>query len=177
MQEAFSNFLTQCPIPVLEVHPDNGPEFINDHLRRFFADKFTGATYSRSRPWQKNDNRFVEQKNYTLVRAYLGRENFTTQQQADLLNELYGLMRIYYNFFQPVLRQIERSVHYNADHAPVIVRKQDTARTPLTRLLESDVLDQKMRLWLRQTYLLTNPRKLRREIQQKLDALFDTKTR
>lgn len=177
MREAFSKFLAQCPIPVLEIHSDNGPEFMNAHLQRFFADKFRGATFSRSRPWQKNDNRFVEQKNSTLVRAYLGRESFTTQEQANLLNELYDLMRVYYNFFQPVLRQIERSVHYNAQHAPVLRRKHDTARTPLKRLTESDVLDQKTRVWLRCTYVQTNPRRLRREIQQLLDALFDTNTR
>ncbi len=177
MREAFSKFLAQCPIPVLEIHSDNGPEFMNAHLQRFFADKFRGATFSRSRPWQKNDNRFVEQKNSTLVRAYLGRESFTTQEQADLLNELYDLMRVYYNFFQPVLRQIERSVHYNDHHAPVLRRKHDTARTPLKRLTESDVLDQKTRVWLRCTYVQTNPRKLRHDIQQLLDALFDTNTR
>jgi transposase InsO family protein len=177
MQEAFSRFQAQCPMPVREIHSDNGPEFMNDHLQRFFATTFRGAKFSRSRPWQKNDNRFVEQKNYTLVRAYVGRESFTTQAQTDVLNELYDQMRLYYNFFQPVLRQIARSVHYNADHAPVLVRKQDTARTPLMRLTESDVLDPKMRVWLRWTYFQTNPRTLRREIRQLLDALFDTKTR
>jgi len=177
MQEAFAKFQAQCPIPIIEIHSDNGPEFMNAHLQRFFADKFQGVKFSRSRPWQKNDNRFVEQKNSTLVRAYLGRESFTTQEQADLLNELYDHMRLYYNLFQPVLRQIERSVHYNADHVPVLVRKHDTARTPLKRLTESDVLDPKTRVWLRWTYIHTNPRKLRREIQQLLDALFDTNTR
>jgi len=177
MREAFAKFLAQCPIPVLEIHSDNGPEFMNAHLQRFFADKFRGAKFSRSRPWQKNDNRFVEQKNSTLVRAYLGRESFTTQEQADLLNELYDLMRVYYNFFQPVLRQIERSVHYNAQHAPVLRRKHDTACTPLNRLTESDVLDQKTWVWLRCTYVQTNPRRLRQEIQQLLDAIFDTNTR
>ena len=185
MREAFSKFLAQCPIPVREIHSDNGPEFMNAHLQRFLADKFRGAKFTRSRPGQKyvlsevegNDNRFVEQKNSTLVRAYLGRESFTTQEQADLLNELYDQMRVYYNFFQPVLRQIERSVHYKANHAPVLVRKQDTARMPLKRLTESDVLDQKTRVWLRCTYVQTNPRRLRREIQQLLDALFDTNSR
>ena len=177
MREAFAKFLAQCPIPVLEIHSDNGTEFMNAHLQCFFADKFRGAKFTRSRPWQKNDNRFVEQKNSTLVRAYLGREGFTTQEQADLLNELYDLMRVYYNFFQPVLRQIERSVHYNAQHAPVLRRKHDTARTPLKRLTESDVLDQKTRVWLRCTYVQTNPRRLRQEIQQLLDAIFDTNTR
>ena len=177
MREVFSKFQAQCPIPVREIHSDNGPEFMNDHLQRFFAHKFQGATFSRSHPWQKNDNRFVEQKNCTLVRAYLGRGSFTTQDQADLLNELYDQMRVYYNFFQPVLRQIERSVHYNAHHVPVPVRKHDTARTPLKRLAESDVLDPKTQTSLNWTYVQTNPRRLRREVQRLLDTLFDTLAR
>jgi len=177
MEETFSKFQAQCPIPVIEIHSDNGPEFMNHHLQSFFAHTFRGANFSRSRPWQKNDNRFVEQKNYTLVRAYVGRESFVNQEQADILNELYAQMRVYYNFFQPVLRQIERSVHYNAHHAPVLVRKQDTARTPLKRLTESDVLDPKMRVWLKWTYFQANPRRLRREIQRLLGVLFDTKAR
>ena len=86
-------------------------------------------------------------------------------------------MRVYYNFFQPVLRQIERSVHYKANHAPVLVRKQDTARMPLKRLTESDVLDPKTRVWPRWTYVQTNPRRLRREVQRLLDTLFDTLAR
>ena len=86
-------------------------------------------------------------------------------------------MRVYYNFFQPVLRQIERSVHYNAHHVPVLVRKHDTARTPLKRLAESDVLDPKTQTSLNWTYVQTNPRRLRREVQRLLDTLFDTLAR
>ena len=174
MREAFTKFQAQCPIPIKEVHSDNGPEFMNGHLQRFFAHKFQGAEFSRSRPWQKNDNRFVEQKNSTLVRAYLGHEILTTQGQADLLNELYDLMRIYYNDFQPVQRQIERSVHYTAQHKPVLVRKHDTARTPLKRLIDSGVLDPETRALLERTYAQTNPRALKREIQKLLNVIFDT---
>ena len=174
MRKAFTTFQAQCPIPIKEVHSDNGPEFMNAHLQRFFAHKFQDAEFSRSRPWQKNDNRFVEQKNSTLVRAYLGHEVLTTQSQADLLNELYDLMRIYYNDFQPVQRQIERSVHYNAQHKPVLARKHDTARTPLKRLIESGVLDPETQASLERTYAQTNPRALKREIQELLNVIFDT---
>ena len=52
--------LERCPIPIREIHPDNGPEFMNHHLLQFFRDKAKGIKLSRSRPYQKNDNRFVE---------------------------------------------------------------------------------------------------------------------
>ena len=72
MQAAFRRGLARLPFAVLEIHPDNGSEFFNQHMVRFWAEVVSGATLSRSRPYQKNDNRNVEQKNSSLVRAYLG---------------------------------------------------------------------------------------------------------
>lgn len=69
MEEGFRRVLARLPFPVKELHSDNGSEFLNDHLVRFFGEAITGLQLSRSRPYQKNDNRFVEQKNSTLVRA------------------------------------------------------------------------------------------------------------
>lgn len=70
MEDAFRRILGRLPFPVLEIHPDNGSEFFNHHLLRFWKDTVQGLQLSRSRPYHKNDNRFVEQKNSTLVRAY-----------------------------------------------------------------------------------------------------------
>jgi IS30 family transposase len=72
MEEGFRRILARLPFPIKELHPDNGPEFLNHHLVRFFGETLTGLQLSRSRPYQKNDNRFVEQTNATLVRAYFG---------------------------------------------------------------------------------------------------------
>jgi len=72
IRDAFQRIQARLPFPVLEVHPDNGSEFLNYHLRRFWKEAAEHIELSRSRAWQKNDNRFVEQKNDTLVRAYLG---------------------------------------------------------------------------------------------------------
>ena len=74
MEDAFRRILARLLFPVVEIHPDNGSEFFNDHLVRFWKDVVKGVQLSRSRPYHKNDNRFVEQKNFTLVRAYLGNE-------------------------------------------------------------------------------------------------------
>jgi len=59
-----------CPLPIREIHPDNGSEFMNHHLYHYFGERLKGAKLSRSRPWQKNDNRFVEQKNYYSAMAF-----------------------------------------------------------------------------------------------------------
>lgn len=174
MKWAFEQF-RRCPIPVREIHPDNGPEFMNAHLFNFFGEKFKGVHLSRSRPWQKNDNRFVEQKNSTLVRAYVGHEIFTSPHEVEQLNELYDLMRIYYNYFQPVLRQIDRHVEKDAHGVTRAIRKQDAARTPLQRLLDSDVLSQQTRAELFTTYENTNLRLLYAALQKTLNRLLTTK--
>lgn len=173
MKWAFEQF-ERCPIPIREIHSDNGPEFMNAHLFNFFGEKFKGVHLSRSRPWQKNDNRFVEQKNNTLVRAYLGHEVFTTPHEVKLLNDLYDLMRIYYNYFQPVLRQIDRHVEKDAHGITRLIRKQDTARTPLERLLASDVLSQQARTELFTTYENTDLRLLYAALQKTLSRLLTT---
>jgi len=77
MEGGCRRILERLPFPIREVHSDNGSEFLNDHLVRFWGTEITGLTLSRSRPYQKNDNRFVEQKNATLVRAYLGQGGWT----------------------------------------------------------------------------------------------------
>lgn len=92
MQDAFRRILARVPFAVLEVHPDNGSEFLNHHLRRFWKAAADNIELSRSRAWQKNDNRFVEQKNDTLVRAYLGYDRLDTVEQTLLLNRLYQRM-------------------------------------------------------------------------------------
>ena len=72
MQEGFTRIKERVPFAIKELHPDNGPEFFNDHMVRFWGEELTGLRLSRSRHYHKNDNPWVEQKNDTLVRAYLG---------------------------------------------------------------------------------------------------------
>jgi hypothetical protein len=71
MERSFRRILERLPFEVKELHPDNGSEFFNNHLVRFWGEAITGLKLSRSRPYQKNDNRFVEQKNGTLVLCWL----------------------------------------------------------------------------------------------------------
>ena len=89
MQDAFLRVLVHLPFPVHELHSDNGSEFLNYHLLRFWGELVQGVHLSRSHPYQKNDNRFVEQKNGSLVRAYLGDARLDTVAQTLALNRLY----------------------------------------------------------------------------------------
>jgi len=166
MEEGFRRVLARLPFPVRELHSDNGSEFLNDHLMRFFGREITGLELSRSRPYQKNDNRFVEQKNATLVRAYLGTVRLDTPAQTAALNALYDQMWLYYNGFQPVLHLTEKVATGTR-----IRRKWDTAQTPLARLLTSAVLSPAPQEALEGLVAGTNPRALRQTIYAGLRAL------
>ena len=173
MQDAFRWLSCRLPFPVLEIHPDNGSEFFNSHLLRFWKDRVQGVALSRSRPYQKNDNRFVEQKNATLVRAYLGYDRLDTVEQTLALNQLYHQMWIYYNLFQPVLHQVEKTIITLEDGSTRIQRRHDTARTPFERLCETTAISPQRRAEIEALRDRTNPRHLRQEIYEAIPRLFD----
>jgi hypothetical protein len=166
MEAGFRRILARLPFAVIELHPDNGSEFFNQHLVRFWKEKVHGVHLSRSRPYQKNDNRMVEQKNDTLVRQYVGHLRLDTLEQVAALNALYEQMWLYYNLFQPVLHVCEKTMV-----ADKVVRKWDAARTPYERLLASGVLSSEQQTCLQQLYEQTNPLQLRDAIYRQLDAL------
>lgn len=167
MEGGFRRILARLPFPVRELHSDNGSEFLNNHLVRIWGEEITGLTLSRSRPYQKNDNRFVEQKNATLVRAFLGQIRLDTPAHTDALNALYDQMWVYYNVFQPVLRLWEK-----ACRAHRIIRRWDTAQPPLARLLTTDVVPAAERLRLERIRTSINLRRLRRQIYHDLEQLL-----
>ena len=167
MEGGFRQVLERLPFGIVQLHPDNGPEFLNDHLVRFWGSEITGLTLSRSRPNHKNDNRFVEQKNDTLVRAYLGHGRLDTPGQCAALNTLYDQMWLYYNSFQPVLRLREKVVSGTR-----ITRRWDVAQTPLARLLATETLTPERRAELEHLRDSTNPRALRQAIYAGLDRLW-----
>jgi IS30 family transposase len=174
MADAFQRILRRLPFVVREIHPDNGSEFFNHHLLRFWGQQVTGIRLSRSRPWQKNDNRFVEQKNNTLVRNFLGTERLDSVAQTHLLNQLYERMWVFYNLFQPVMRLKEKTYLRNSDGTHRLQRRFDMAQTPFDRLCAADAITPQERQRLEQLRDQTNPRELRREIYDLLDKLFKT---
>lgn len=172
MKDGFERVLARLPFAVQEIHPDNGSEFINHHLVRFWQEAVKGVSLSRSRPYHKNDNRFVEQKNSSLVRAYLGYERLDTVAQTNLLNQLYDKMWLYYNFFQPVMRLREKTYIPAENQTSRIKRRYDQALTPFDRLCATTAISPHRRLQLEGLRAQTNPRQLRQEIYAMIDELF-----
>jgi hypothetical protein len=173
MQDAFRCIMARLPFPIRQIHPDNGSEFFNHHMLRFWGEHMRGVQLSRSRPYHKNDNRFVEQKNSTLVRAHLGYERLDTVAQTLAVNHLYDRVWLYYNFFQPVLRVSEKIIiPGDGDRPTRIRRRHDDARTPFDRLCESKTITSEYREQLEALRDQTNPRQLRQEIYDWLDHVF-----
>ena len=172
MEDGFRRILHRLPFPILELHPDNGSEFFNHHLLAFFHHTVQGLRLSRSRPYHKNDNRFVEQKNATLVRAFLGYERLDTVLQTQSLNLLYNQMWLYYNFFQPVLRLSQKLSQPRPDGSMQFIRRYAQAQTPFARLCATNVLTPDQQAGLNQRRSQVNPRSLRKKIYIALDHLF-----
>ena len=172
MEDAFHRMLIRLPFPVLELHPDNGSEFFNHHLLRFWKELVQGVSLSRSRPYHKNDNRFVEQKNDTLVRAYVGYDRLDTVAQTLALNRLYDKMWVYYNLFQPVMRLTEKTVIQQEGQPNRVKRRYAAAQTPFDRLCATRVMLPQHQQQLQALRDRTNPRRLRQEIYDAIDHLF-----
>jgi hypothetical protein len=172
MEDAFRYILTRLPFPILELHPDNGSEFFNHHMLRFWKSTVKGVRLSRSRPYHKNDNRFVEQKNSTLVRAYLGDDRLDTVAQTIAVNQLYDKMWVYYNLLQPVMRLAEKIVTPVEGQLARVKRRYDQARTPFDRLCQTSAITQERRDQLEALRDRTNPRQLRQEIYDQIEYIF-----
>ena len=164
MQDAFCVLNHRLPFPIREIHTDNGSEFLNGHMLRFWPKLVPGILLTRNRPWRKNDSRFVEQKNFSLVRAYLGYKRYDTVAQTWAINYLYELMGLYYNLFQPVMRLKERTWVQTDGHRPKIIRRYDDPCTPLARVCDLRILSQEQQDGIEQLRRAINPRRLRREI-------------
>ena len=167
MEAGFAHLLSRLPFAIVELHPDNGSEFFNYHLVHYWKEKVVGVQLSRSRPYQKNDNRIVEQKNDTLVRQYFGDLRFDRPEQIEAMNALYEQMWIYYNLFQPAMHLSEKTVVGDK-----VRRKWDQACTPFERLKATGKLSAQQEQRLQTLYEQTNPQQLREEIYHRLAQLW-----
>lgn len=164
---ALDRIRKRMPFAWKEFHPDNGTNLLNFAVYAY-AEK-EGLEYSRSRPYHKNDNCFVEQKNSTHIRQVIGYLRYDTQEEVDCLNDLYqNELRLYKNFFQPVIK-LKRKERI----AGRIKRKYDRAKTPYRRLIESDQISKEEKEALTETYQTLNPAELKRTIDQKLNNLYE----
>ena len=172
MEAAFRQILARLPFEVKELHPDNGSEFFNHHLVRYWKEKVVGITLSRSRPYQKNDNRIVEQKNDALVRQYLGYGRVDAPQHIQAVDDLYERMWLSYNLFQPVLHLAAKETRGDQ-----VRRKWDRSQTPFERLKATGSLSPAQQERLQTLYEQTNPLALREEIYARLAAIWDLQTK
>jgi hypothetical protein len=152
------------PFKIRGIDSDNGGEFINSHLFNYCVEK--KITFTRSRPYRKNDNCFVEQKNYSIVRRAVGYGRYDTAEELDLLNQLYSRLRLYTNFFQPVMKLVEKT-----RTGSKVTKRYDKARTPYRRVVESRFTPKRTKGALKQEYATLNPVKLYREINRLQDRL------
>ncbi len=155
----------RLPFPLLGIDSDNGSEFINHELWRYCGEQ--GITFTRTRPYRKNDNCYVEQKNYSVVRRTVGYQRFDTPQEGLLLNELYATLRLYTNFFQPMMK-LQSKERFGSR-----VRKSyDSPRTPYQRVLDSSHVATQDKETLRRQYQQLNPAALKRELRRLQKQLF-----
>jgi hypothetical protein len=162
--EALMQVQQRIPFKILGIDSDNGGEFINDHLFRYCKDHH--ITFTRSRPYRKNDNCFVEQKNNSVVRRYVGYCRYDTEEQLKLLNEIYERVRLLINYFYPSQKLISK--HRSGSK---VIKRHDVATTPHQRLLASGQVSQIMRQKLNLRFNELNPAELLRQmlrLQQKL---------
>lgn len=157
----------RLPFPWLGVHPDSGSEFINELALPWFEQQ--GIEPTRSRPHKKNDNCYVEQRNLVIVRKYVGYERYDCQEAVAAMNELYEVLRLYLNFFQPTFklqRKAKRVKTVDGKQAAKPYRRiYDQPRTPYQRVLERTDVDQAVKDKLTVQYETLNPKVLRDTIQ------------
>jgi hypothetical protein len=155
----------RLPVPLRELHTDNGGEFINHGLHGWCRRR--GVHFTRGRSYKKNDQAYVEQRNWLAVRRSVGYDRYSSKAALAALGRLYMLTRLQLNFLRPVRKLAGK------ERSGARVRKvYDAPRTPYQRLLDSGVLDQATAARLKDQFLVINPAELQRRIELALRALW-----
>lgn len=166
-KEGLNEISGRMPFRIRELHPDNDSVLVNDLLWDWCKDR--RIRMSRSRPYKKNDNAWVEQKNWTHVRKVVGYRRYDTTTELRLLNEIYAVLGLYKNFCLPTIKLISK-----VRDAGRIRRVYDEPRTPYQRLLESGVPDRQTKQRLDGIYGKLNPAGLNRRLtalREQLEAV------
>jgi len=147
---------------------DNGSEFLNWHLLRYFTDHPSVTSFTRSRPYKKNDNAHVEQKNWSHVRQLFGYDRFEDRQTLPLMNDLYANeWSLYQNHFCPSMKLLEKK-RINSKY----YKKYDPPRTPYDRVMASEHVSDKTKEHLQTVHESLNPFILKKNIEKKLRVIF-----
>jgi hypothetical protein len=166
VRAALADVRTRLPMPLLGIDSDNDAAFINDHLKRYCDAEH--ITFTRSRPYKKNDQAHVEQKNWTVVRCFIGYDRFEGVLACLELNDLYRDIELYVNFFQPVMKLVKKT---RIDGK--VKKEYDVAQTPYQRVLSSPSISTKTKAELTGRYLMLNPITLKATIEGKLRHLWE----
>ena len=164
--QALGRIQHRFPFPWEEIHSDNGSEFINDLVFRYA--KRNNLHFSRSRPYMKNDNCFVEQKNGTHVRRVIGHHRHDTRAEEAVIRSLYREeLRLFKNFFQPIIPLLSKE--RIGGH---LRRRYGIAKTPYERIMEAPTIAQSSKGKLLAQYASLNPAELKRKMTAHQDALL-----
>lgn len=155
----------RLPFPLLGIDSDNGSEFINDELLRYCRREH--ITFTRSRVGRKNDGAHVEQKNWSIVRRTVGYRRYDTPHQLHLLNRLYSVLRLYVNFFLPVMKLVKKE-----RHGSKVKKTYDDPQTPLARVLASPDVSDEDKNALRTAYQELDVVQLRQQIDDLIEQLW-----
>lgn len=159
------------PFPILCFDTDNGGEFLNKHLFKYFTGrKRDSVQFTRSRAYHKNDNAHIEQKNWTHVRQWLGYSRFDNPEVVAPINDLYtSQWCLYHNFFCPSVKLIEKK-----RIASKVIKRYDKPQTPFQRLLDSSDISDTIKQKLKEQFKGLNPFQLRKAIEIKIEKIHVT---
>lgn len=171
-KEGLQIMKSRFPFRIRELHPDNDSALVNDLLWDWCQEQ--RIQMSRSRPYKKNDNAWVEQKNWTHVRKIVGYRRYDNTTELRLLNEIYAVLRLYKNFCLPTIKLKSKERVEGR-----IKRDYDKPTTPYQRLLASKQIDRTTKQQLRAVYDALNPAELHRclmELQTQLEKASAAKS-
>lgn len=166
--QQIENIEKRLPFPILGFDSDNGSEFLNHHLLKYFTERNQPVTFTRSRPYHKGDNAHVEQKNWTHVRQLFGYYRLEIPGLVDLMNDLYqNEFNLMHNYFCPAMKlQSKNRV------GPKIIKRYDKAKTPYQRLMQCQDINDLQKQKIKKVYESLNPFDLKEKIEGKLKIIF-----
>lgn len=166
--EQIGNIEKRLPFPILGFDSDNGSEFLNYHLVRYFHDRVKPVQFTRSRPYRKDDNAHVEQKNWTHVRQLFGYYRLDNQQLVALMNDIYqNECSFLHNYFYPSMK-LKDKIRVQSK----IKKKHDLPQTPYQRLLASQYINDLQKAKLKKIYESLDPFELKQNLERKLKRIF-----
>jgi hypothetical protein len=155
----------RVPFPLREWHTDNGSEFLNAHVLGWCRRE--GIRFTRGRPYRKNDQAWVEQRNWLAVRRLIGYDRYSSRPALATLQRLYDLLRLQLNFFRPVRKLLSKQ-----RQGSKIVKRYDRPQTPYQRLLAAGVLTPPQQHALIEQLRALDPIALAAEIERTLTVLW-----